>query len=84
MRVLMLTRLVDHGYVDIFRKLHLDEVGRYTWWSNRKGVRERNVGWRIDYFYISPDLEDQVVAARIHADVLGSDHCPIELELKTD
>jgi exodeoxyribonuclease-3 len=77
-----LTRFVDHGYVDIFRKLHPGEEARYTWWSNRKGVRERNVGWRIDYFFISPDLEDRVVAARIHADVLGSDHCPIELELK--
>jgi exodeoxyribonuclease-3 len=77
-----LDRLVDHGYVDIFRSLHPGEEGRYTWWSNRKGVRERNVGWRIDYFFISPDLVDRVVAARIHADVLGSDHCPIELELK--
>lgn len=76
------SRFLDHGYVDIFRKLHPEEAGCYTWWSNRKGVRERNVGWRIDYFFISPDLEEHVVAARIHADVLGSDHCPIELELK--
>jgi exodeoxyribonuclease-3 len=76
-----LTRLVDHGYIDIFRRFHPGEEGRYTWWSNRKGVRERNVGWRIDYFFISPDLVDRVVAARIHADVMGSDHCPIELEL---
>ncbi len=76
-----LTRLVDHGYIDIFRGLHPGEEGRYTWWSNRAGVRERNVGWRIDYFFISPDLKGRVVAARIHADVLGSDHCPIELEL---
>jgi len=75
-------RLIDHGYVDIFRKTHPDEGSHYTWWSNRKGVRERNVGWRIDYFFISPDLEDRVVAARIHADVMGADHCPIELELK--
>jgi exodeoxyribonuclease-3 len=76
-------RLIDHGYVDIFRKTHPDEGSHYTWWSNRKGVRERNVGWRIDYFFISPDLEDRVVEARIHADVMGSDHCPIELELAT-
>jgi len=74
-------RLIDHGYVDIFRKTHPDEGSHYTWWSNRKGVRERNVGWRIDYFFISPDLEDRVVEARIHSDVMGSDHCPIELEL---
>ncbi len=76
-----LSRLIEHGYIDIFRRRHPDEEGRYTWWSNRKGVRERNVGWRIDYFFISPDLEERVVAARIHPDVMGSDHCPIELEL---
>jgi exodeoxyribonuclease-3 len=75
------SRLVDHGYVDIFRARNPEATGAYTWWSNRKGVRERNVGWRIDYFFISPDLEPRVVDARIHADVLGSDHCPIELEL---
>jgi len=78
------SRLIDHGYIDIFRKTHPDEGDRYTWWSNRKGVRERNVGWRIDYFFISPDLEERVVAARIHADVMGSDHCPIELEIELD
>ncbi|MFV2073832.1 MAG: exodeoxyribonuclease III [Thermoanaerobaculales bacterium] len=75
------TRFLDHGYIDIFRARHPGEEGRFTWWSNRKGVRERNVGWRIDYFFISPDLEDRVVAARIHPQVMGSDHCPIELEL---
>ncbi len=75
------SRFLDHGYVDIYRKLNPERTGAYTWWSNRPGVRERNVGWRIDYFFISPDLEERVVDARIHADVLGSDHCPIELEL---
>jgi len=75
------SRLLDHGYVDIFRKRNPDAEGHYTWWSNRPGVRERNVGWRIDYFIISPDLEEKVVNARIHPDVMGSDHCPIELEL---
>jgi exodeoxyribonuclease-3 len=75
------SRLIEHGYVDIFRRFHPGETGLYTWWSNRKGVRERNIGWRIDYFFISPDLEDRVVAARIHPQVMGSDHCPIELEL---
>ena len=75
------SRFLDHGYVDIYRKLNPDRAGAYTWWSNRPGVRERNVGWRIDYFFISPDLEERVVDARIHADVMGSDHCPIELEL---
>lgn len=76
-----MTRLIDHGYVDIFRQLHPNEPEHYTWWSNRKGVRERNVGWRIDYFFITPELVDRVVDARIHSQVMGSDHCPIELEL---
>jgi exodeoxyribonuclease-3 len=76
------SRFLDHGYVDVFRRRHPGEAGHYTWWSNRAGVRERNVGWRIDYFFISPDLEDRVVDARIHSDVMGSDHCPIELELE--
>lgn len=76
------TRFLEHGYLDIFRKTHPEEVGQYTWWSNRKGVRERNVGWRIDYFFISPELEKNVVASRHHPDVMGSDHCPIELELQ--
>ena len=75
------TRLVEHGYIDIFRKRNPELTGAYTWWSNRKGVRERNVGWRIDYFFISPDLEAKVVEARIHSDVLGSDHCPVSLAL---
>jgi exodeoxyribonuclease-3 len=75
------SRWLDHGYVDVFRRRHPDEGGHYTWWSNRPGVRERNVGWRIDYFMVSADLEDHVVDAAIHAEVLGSDHCPISLEL---
>jgi exodeoxyribonuclease-3 len=78
------SRFIDHGYVDIFRHLHPGETGRYTWWSNRKGVRERNVGWRIDYFFISEDLVPRVVDATIHPDVMGSDHCPIELVLEAD
>jgi exodeoxyribonuclease-3 len=76
------SRLVDHGYVDVFRERHPGEGGLYTWWSNRKGVRERNVGWRIDYFFVSEELVPRVVDATIHADVLGSDHCPISLELE--
>lgn len=77
-----LDRLLAHGFVDVFRRLHPDEPGHYTWWSNRPGVRERNVGWRIDYFFVSPELLDRVVAARIHPQVMGSDHCPVELELR--
>ena len=75
-----LSRLIDHGYVDIFRQHNPGEAGHYTWWSNRQGARARNVGWRIDYFYNTPDLVYTVAAIRHHHDVLGSDHCPIELE----
>lgn len=77
------SRFLEHGYFDVFRQRHEGENGHYTWWSNRPGVRQRNVGWRIDYFFVSPDLEDRVIDARIHAGVMGSDHCPIELVLKT-
>ncbi len=76
-------RLIEHGYIDIVRELHPGETGLYTWWSNRKGVRERNVGWRIDYYFITPDLRGRVVTARHHPGVMGSDHCPVELELLT-
>ncbi len=77
-----LSHFLDHGYIDIFRERHPGEPGCYTWWSNRRGVRERNIGWRIDGFYITPDLAVRVVEARHHPQVMGSDHCPIELELR--
>lgn len=77
-------RVLDNGWIDIFRTRHPGEPGHYTWWSNRRGVRERNIGWRIDYFFVSPDLADRVVAARHHTDVFGSDHCPIELVLRSN
>jgi len=76
------SRFLDHGYLDIFRRNYPEEAGHYTWWSNRAGARSRNIGWRIDYFFISKELEERVVAIRHHPDVMGSDHCPIELELK--
>jgi exodeoxyribonuclease-3 len=75
------SRFLEHGYIDIFRHLNPETTGAYSWWSNREGVRERNVGWRIDSFFISEDLLDRVVDARIHSEVLGSDHCPISLTL---
>jgi exodeoxyribonuclease-3 len=78
------SRLLDHGYRDVFRDRHPDEPGHYTWWSARMGVRERNVGWRIDYFFVSEELADRVVAARIHPQVMGSDHCPVELVLSVN
>ena len=71
---------VLRGFVDSFREFETGG-GHYTWWSNRPGVRERNVGWRIDYFLVSGTLRPRLVAAGIRADVLGSDHCPITLDL---
>jgi len=69
------------GLGDVLRERHPDEPGLYTWWTARGGARERNVGWRIDLFLASRPLLARVTDARIHADVLGSDHCPISLEL---
>jgi exodeoxyribonuclease-3 len=68
------------GLIDTFRYLHPDEV-KYSWWNQVTRARERNVGWRLDYFFVTPDLKDRIVAADIHMDVMGSDHCPISLTL---
>ncbi|MBP8973343.1 MAG: exodeoxyribonuclease III [Anaerolineae bacterium] len=76
-----LDEVVAHGYVDIFRDLHPDEPGHYTYWNYWGNARPRNIGWRIDYFFITPDLRPRIAAAEIHADVPGSDHCPISLML---
>jgi exodeoxyribonuclease III len=74
-------KIINLGYVDIFREYN-KEPGQYTYWDNFTRARERNVGWRIDYFFISKEMRAMVNNALIHADVMGSDHCPIELELK--
>ena len=74
-------RFIDDGWVDTFRHLHPDAADRYTWWSQRFGVRERNVGWRIDYMLASEGAMKFVQHAQIHPNVKGSDHCPISLEL---
>jgi exodeoxyribonuclease-3 len=71
---------LDAGFVDTLR-LFKEGNGYYTWWSNFGGARERNVGWRIDYFLVSASLRDKVVAADIHPTVMGSDHCPVSVEL---
>jgi len=68
------------GLVDTFRHLHPDTV-QYTWWDMVTRARERNVGWRLDYFMVSPDLKERIVAAEIHDQVMGSDHCPVSLVL---
>lgn len=75
-----MSRFVENGYVDTFRMFE-EGGGHYTWWSNRPGVRERNIGWRLDYHFVSEPLRPQVRAARIFPSVLGSDHCPVSLEL---
>lgn len=75
-------RFEEHGYVDTFRHLHPDEKDRYSWWSYRARARVNNVGWRIDYFYVTPDLLPYVKNADILDQVEGSDHCPVLLELE--
>ena len=76
----MTTRL-GSGFIDTFRTLYPEQV-TYSWWSYRFQARQKNTGWRIDYFIISERLRPQLVDARIHTDIFGSDHCPVELELK--
>jgi exodeoxyribonuclease-3 len=75
-------KLVGHGYIDTFRFLYPEKEAVYSYWSTRTNARERNVGWRLDYFFTSPDLKDRVETAEIHVAVMGSDHCPISLTLK--
>jgi exodeoxyribonuclease-3 len=72
---------LDAGFVDTFRLFH-EGNGHYSWWSNFSNARTRNVGWRIDYFLVSASLVERVTAADIHADIMGSDHCPVSLTLK--
>lgn len=77
-----MTNLLDNGFIDTFRYLYPDRRGAYSWWSFRAAARERNVGWRIDYFLISKRLSDRLVAAEIHPDIKSSDHCPVSIELR--
>ncbi|MGS2877052.1 exodeoxyribonuclease III [Listeria monocytogenes] len=72
---------LDAGFIDSFRYFYPDLTDAYSWWSYRMNARARNTGWRIDYFIVSERLKDKLVDAKIHADLLGSDHCPVELEL---
>ena len=76
-------QLLEAGFADSFRLLHPDEV-KYSWWSYRFRARARNAGWRIDYFLVSKRVADKVRAAEIHNEVLGSDHCPVELDIDLD
>ncbi|MGN0745586.1 MAG: exodeoxyribonuclease III [Aristaeellaceae bacterium] len=74
-----MTLLLDSGYIDTFRHFHPEETGAYSWWSYMYHAREKNAGWRIDYFLASRRLEDRLVSACIHPEIMGSDHCPVEL-----
>ena len=77
-----MTELLSCGFVDSFRYLYPDAAGMYSWWSYRFNSRANNAGWRIDYFIVSEQLKDRIASAAIRADVFGSDHCPVVLELK--
>ena len=75
-------QFLDHGFLDSFRSLYPDKTGAYTWWSYMFKARERNAGWRIDYFLVSANGKDRIQDVIIHNEVLGSDHCPVELDWK--
>lgn len=76
-----MTELLASGFIDTFRTLYPEQI-TYSWWSYRFRARERNTGWRIDYFLVSEKLRERIVDARIHTDIFGSDHCPVELDLR--
>ena len=76
-----MTQLLSNGFIDTFRTLYPEQV-TYSWWSYRFRAREKNTGWRIDYFLISERLRDRLVDSKIHTEIMGSDHCPIEIDLK--
>ena len=77
-----MTKLQENGFIDTFRYFYPDQEGIYSWWSYRFKAREKNAGWRIDYFCVSDCLKDRLESAKIHTEVFGSDHCPVELCLK--
>ncbi|MGE7920864.1 exodeoxyribonuclease III [Viridibacillus sp. NPDC093762] len=77
-----MTTLLGSGFTDTFRYLYPTQTDTYTWWSYMNKVRERNIGWRIDYFIVSDRLQENIEDAEVHASILGSDHCPIVLTLK--
>lgn len=76
------TKLLESGFTDSFRYLHPDATGAYTWWSYQFKARQNNAGWRIDYFLVSNRIRDAITATPIYHDVLGSDHCPVGLEIR--
>ena len=75
------TELLKSGFVDTYRYLYPDTEGVYSWWSYRFSAKEKNAGWRIDYFLVSDTVKDKIQEAKIHMEIMGSDHCPVELEI---
>ena len=73
--------LLDAGFIDTYRYFYPDKEGIYSWWSYRFRAREKNAGWRIDYFLVSPSLKEKLQDAKIHGEIMGSDHCPVELDI---
>ena len=76
-----MTVLLDDGFIDTFRYFYPDQENIYSWWSYRFKAREKNAGWHIDYFLTSESLKDKLIDAKIHTDIMGSDHCPVELDI---
>ena len=77
-----ITAMLASGFVDSFRHFYPEKEGEYSWWSYRMKARERNAGWRIDYFIVSESMKDRIASAGIHTEIYGSDHCPVELVLE--
>ena len=77
-----MTELLGAGFVDTFRYLYPDKENEYSWWSYMRKAREKNVGWRIDYFIVSENIKDKIKEAKIYQEVMGSDHCPVGLEIE--
>ena len=77
-----MTNLLNSGFVDSFRYLYPDKTDSYSWWSYMGHAREKNIGWRIDYFIVSEKIKDNIEKAAIHPEIFGSDHCPVELDIK--
>lgn len=76
-----MTELLNSGFIDTFRYFYPDQEQIYSWWSYRFKAREKNAGWRIDYFLVSEDMKDRLKGAAIHTEIMGSDHCPVELDI---
>ncbi len=77
-----MTKLLEAGFIDTYRYLYPNQENAYTWWSYMANARDKNIGWRIDYFIISNKLKDKIKDAKIYSDIMGSDHCPVGLEIE--